>query len=186
MVNFVCIRITGLLTVLMLVACQTGPIDPETSTYYNTPVGSTLSVHTPLSIPPGTATIHIQAGEVRAYRDINRYYPHCSLEVKTLVQDSDQVVQPDVFTIQRSYFDELIGAARSPFMQARRISDVDGGPTYIEMQRVMFLHSDRQPEVLRMICRHWAVGPMYDQMTIAEMRQTLGKLISLQLLSKTI
>lgn len=180
-------RTAGLLAALLLGACQSGPVDPETTTYYSIPTGSTITLHAPVSIPAGTATIYTQAGEVRVYRDINRSHAHCSLEVKTLVQDSAQVIQPDVFTIHRSYLHEYSHAPAAPFMPVRRTArDDDGGGMLLQMQRVMYLRSTRQPDVFRLICQQWAFTPDYEHVTVAEVRQALGKLMTLKLANETI
>jgi len=177
---------TGLLAGLLLGACQSSPVDPETSLTYNIPSGSTVTLHARISIPAGSATIYIQGGEVKPFRDIRRYHAHCSLEVKTL-HDSVQVIKPDVFTIHRSYFNEYSAAPATPFLHTRRIAqdDSDGG-MLIQMQRVMYLRSTQQPDVFRLTCLQWAYTPDYEHLSVAEVRQALGKLMTLQLATETI
>ena len=171
---------------LLLGACQSGPVNKETSLTYNIPAGSTVTLHAPISIPAGSATIYIQGGEVKPFRDIRRYHAHCSLEVKTL-HESVQVIKPDVFTIHRSYFNEYSAAPATPFVHTRRIArdDSDGG-MLLQMQRVMYLHSTQQPDVFRLTCLQWAYTPDYEHLSVAEVRQALGKLMTLQLATDTI
>jgi len=157
-------------------ACATGPVDPENSPLYNIPTGTTLVLHTELIIPADKAAVFIQNGEVKSYRDIDKYYPHCKFEVRTIKQDN-QTIQPDTFIIQRSTTEEVVKNTYSLFRQVSM--DGGDGPAFIEMNRLMYLASEQQPDVYRLTCGIWAISPHYDQLTLSEIRRTLGKLISL-------
>jgi len=177
------VKITLFIAIAMAItACANGPVDPEHSTIYSIPAGSSLVLNREITIPAEYLSVFIQNGYVKNFRDIDKYYPYCKFEVRTR-QGRDTVIRPDTFIIHRYTTDEIIVQGHSsPF---RRIAeDGGGGPSFIEMFRVMYLHSELQPDVLRVACGHRAVSPNYDHLTIAEVRKTLGDLMSLNLIQK--
>lgn len=158
------------------VACSTGPVDPEHSPYYAIPTGSSLVLQQEVVIPANKAAIYIQYGEVKTYKEIDKYYPHCKFEVRT-IREQNQTVKADTFIVTRTATDEtIVRRQNSPF----RYVDIDGGGiSFIEMFRIMYLHSDQQPDVLRLSCGHRAVSPHYEHLTVSEVRKALGGLMTL-------
>ena len=163
----------------LTLACAVGPQDPEHSPYYKIPVASSLVLHRDLSIPANQAAVFIQNGEVKNFKDIDKYYPYCKFEVRTIMQNN-QTIKADTFIIHRSTTDETI--VQKPQSVFRRVSmdDGGGGPSFIEMFRIMYLRSEQQPDVLRLSCGHRAISPNYDHLTVSEVRQALGKLMTLK------
>ena len=162
---------------MQLVACATGPVDPENSPFYNIPVGTSVVLHQALTIPADKAAVFIQNGEVKTFRDIDKYYPHCKFEVST-IKESNQTIQPDTFIIHKSTTDEHVQLNQSMF---RHVSLNGGdGPPFIEMYRLMYLRSEKQPDVFRLSCGIWAISPNYYQLTVKEVRHALGKLMTLK------
>ena len=158
-------------------ACATGPQDPEHSPYYKIPVASSLVLHNDIIIPADKAAVFIQNGEVKTFRDIDKYYPYCKFEIRT-IKETNQIIKADTFIIHRSTTDETI--VQKPQSMFRRVSeDGGGGPSFIEMFRVMYLRSEQQPDVLRLSCGHRAISPHYVHLTVSEVRKALGKLMTL-------
>ena len=166
---------------MLMVACSTAPVDAENSPFYNIPVGTSVVLHQALTIPADKAAVFIQNGEVKSFRDIDKYYPHCKFEVSTIKQ-TKQIIQPDTFIIQKSTTEEHVKVQQSMFRHVAM--DGGDGPAFIEMYRHMYLRSEQQPDVLRLSCGIWAISPNYYQLTLKEMRHTLGNLISLNEVGK--
>ena len=135
----------------LVAACTTGPIDPETSPYYHIPAGTTLVLHDTLTIPANLAAVFIQDGQVKPYRNIDKYYPHCKFEMYTIEQE-DRTIRPDTFVIQRSSMEESVQNRQSRFQYTSLASMYYGGdgPVFIEMNRLMYLQSELQPDVYRL------------------------------------
>lgn len=167
----------------LIAACTTGPVDRETSPDYHIPAGTTLVLHDPLTIPANLAAVFIQDGQVKLYRNIDKYYPHCKFEVYT-IKPEDRTIRPDTFVIQRSTMEESVQNRQSRFQYASLASLYFGGdgPVFIEMNRLMYLQSELQPDVFRLTCKIWATAPNYNQLTLNQVRHALGDLISLHLI----
>ena len=166
---------------MLIVACSSAPVDAENSPFYNIPVGTSVVLHQALTIPADKAAVFIQNGEVKKFRDIDKYYPHCKFEVSTIKQ-TNQTIQPDTFIIHKSTTDEQVQVNQSMF---RHVALNGGdGPPFIEMYRLMYLRSEQQPDVFRLSCGIWAISPNYYQLTLKEMRHTLGNLITLNEVGK--
>ncbi|HEY5602814.1 MAG TPA: hypothetical protein VIM41_06870 [Gammaproteobacteria bacterium] len=171
----------AILTVSLLIgACSNMPVDPENSSQFKIATGSTVTLHEPVTIPADTTTVYIQKGVIKTYFKIKYYHPHCALEIKAR-KDDDLIIQPGEFTIYRSYFNEVMGSQDSGFLPSGKFLYTGGGMAIMQMQRVMYLRSAEQPDVFRLTCTQWALSTDYSHLKIAEVRQALGALMSLQL-----
>lgn len=180
-----------LVLVLVISACQTTAYQgDETSPFYLVPVGSRLVLNRALTVPANDAGVYIQNGEVaRSFWGVKSHYPYCALDMrKRLV--AAQTVQPDEFTITR-VSQETVYSVRADFTRLARLSFVHvadteqgDGASYQIYATVMTLHSERQPDVMRLTCAQWQYPPLQQHVTIAEMRKTLGDLFTLRLPTK--
>ncbi|NNG14194.1 MAG: hypothetical protein HKM22_03455 [Gammaproteobacteria bacterium] len=59
--------------------------------------------------------------------------------------------------------------------------DFRGGAPNENYMTVLYLHSDRQPDVFRMTCQHWEAPSDAQHLTIKQIRQALGDLFTLKL-----
>jgi len=79
-------------SMLALAACSSAVKDPD-SYLYSIPVGSTLILNKEITIPANRARRYFQNGKAVCKKDIDIYYPHCSLLMNTLV-DYERVIKP--------------------------------------------------------------------------------------------
>ena len=177
---------------LSLAACQTPAQRGPDSPYYKVPVGSTLTLHQPVTIAAHTAGVFIQGGEVIGHKQlnpVNQYYVYCRLEVND-VRDTSQTVSPDEFTVQRvgSRREDVsraypMYASRGPVMDVGVSGggDEDAGPGMENWSVDLYLHSPRQPQVRRLACQHWVYNYEAEYPTVAEIKKTLGKVMTLKL-----
>ena len=122
------------------------------SQFYEIRPGSKLILHRVLESPPGKARVTFGAGY---------YEGNCEFEVRTL---GPGVVQPDTFTVIRAWRDR------------EWISQ----PNIMRFYRVLRLQSERQPDVLQLICQDWD-GPLLGRdISVPEMRTALGDTFSLE------
>jgi hypothetical protein len=163
------------LALLVLISCQPAVAGDETSPYYKVPVGSTLTLHQPLTIQPNHASVHMQDGILMPASRIDNYYPSCEFEVNTLAKEHT-LIRPDTFTITKvvqehdfTTDDSVISTFNS------------GGDSAVDYMTVLYLKSSRQPDVLRMTCTHWDEPIDAEYLSINEMRKAMGKIFTLNI-----
>jgi hypothetical protein len=154
---------------------------PETP-YYRFPADSRLVLNHALEIPANWATARLQEGRVVAFGHVQEQEPHCVFEINT-VSVEPQRVEPDTFAITRVQRSMSTIAARAGFVRAAFAFD-DGSPTQMFYKTIFTLQSERQPGVLRMTCQsdQFAAGiGIPRHLTVAEIRQALGNIFTLEL-----
>ncbi|MEW6133756.1 MAG: hypothetical protein AB1591_11445 [Pseudomonadota bacterium] len=167
---------------LLLWACDTphsyGPHTP----YYRFPPGVRLALNQPLEIPANWATARLQHGRPVPFGHVQEQEPHCIFEIDT-VRAVPQRVEADVFAVTsvRRSVSELAGGAG--FFVRSALAD-DDAPAPIYFKTTFMLRSEKQPGVLRMVCQ---AGPYSDDiarhrhLTVAEIREALGRMFTLEL-----
>ncbi len=131
--------------VILVTACQTGGRPMES--YPTAAPLHEIELLQEIFIPPNAARAFFQNGVQVPKKD--RYEPHCEFEIST-VSEQSQRVAPDTFTIAR--------------VTRRRVSDEDAGiPIRIGVfgsqdifhETHLWLNSESQPGVRKLICRSW-------------------------------
>ena len=139
--------------VALLAGCQTVATNNPATIYFKIPTGSKLILNKELAIPAGTAHIMLQHGE--AASAAGEYYVNCRFEVRDL---GPRVIQPDTFLITR------YGSQREWVNQ----------PSIMRFYKVFHLKSERQPDIMPMICQYWDYPLMGRPVTIQEIQEALG------------
>jgi hypothetical protein len=170
---------------LALAGCAIPVAPDENSPYYLVPVGSTLKLNQPVDIHAHRARAYIQGGRVLSFPEVKLYYPHCTLEIRTL-KDTVQTVQPGTFTIRKVVQNLNDGVSSGQRQLAhggiRLVSGSDGGLPILMYATHLYLYSGEQPDVLRLTCQQMnETNSRAVHVTIREMRTTLGSLINLTL-----
>jgi hypothetical protein len=169
-----------IMIVLFASGCQTPVARDETSPLFVVPVGSTLTLHRPLRIPPNDAGVYIQYGRVLAYNQVDAYYAHCDFEVRTR-RAVAQTVRPDTFGITRVVQDTSLVDSGTKQLAAGAKFRPYGDIAHLVYATEMYLRSASQPDVLRLTCAHREPPEEGDHLSIAQIRQALGELMSLQI-----
>jgi len=168
---------------LILTACSSGPY-PVTSPYYQIPAGSKLVLNEELTIPPNNGRVYIQNGNVITPKEKNQYYPHCWF-LSWKVPDTAQQIKPDTFYIVATRKSENVVRADTPLRlaSALAVSGLLGNAsiTSIEFTTEMWLQSEKQPDIRRLICSHWENPEDGRHLTVAEMQKTLGNIAEIQI-----
>jgi hypothetical protein len=179
--------IPHILIMVFLAGCvwqhEFGPESP----HYLPPVGSQLAVIKPIAIRANKASAWLQDGEIRAHKEIDSYYPNCKFELNTVI-NVNRTIEPGSFAIIHVYQEEqsmvrptirLAASFRLGVGIGGILAGGDGGPSPIPYATVFNLHSDAQPDVLRMTCMHWEDPTDARFLTLSEIRQALGDYISI-------
>ena len=113
----------------------------------------------PLDIPSGMAHIFLQKGQLSS--GVDNYTVSCSFEVRNLGPKS---VRPDTFLITDS------SDAQEWVSQ----------PDIMRFYKVLRLKSERQPDVLKMVCQDWDGPLLGESITVDEIKQAVGSYISFE------
>lgn len=167
------------ISLVILTACQSWHDPSENSPFYPIAVGSRLILKQPLSIPADRASVYIQRGRIVPYNGRDTYYANCQFELNTL-KPFAQTVDPDEFTVSKVTQYIRLNHLYEP---GRMYAQIGGkGDVSSKLYAWMiYLRSSRQPDVLRMTCGRWDYPGAARQLTIQEIRNTLGDLFTLQL-----
>ena len=133
-------------------------------------MGSLLILNKDVTIPANHARVIIQNGRILSRRDVDQYYPFCEFEILTL-SESDQVIHPDQFKIHK--LDKRMDTSSQPVMYAS-LADSQFDRPLIAYNTVMYLSSDKQPDVYRMSCMYWTDDSMATHLTQNQINATLG------------
>ena len=168
---------TLLVVALLLSACQstTGYRYPTGPT--PVPVLTTVTLNQEVHIRPDYASVYIQSGQVRLTNTAAEYHPHCILELRTL-SPTTRTLQPDTFTvtgIRRERFMTRLGG-----LMLAQATAFGGDYNPVMSTTVISLHSDRQPDVLRLSCQQLDEPFRAHHVSMAEMQQALGDVMTLR------
>jgi hypothetical protein len=145
---------------LLLAACGPLSIRNEATREYVPLRDASLELHRDVVVPPGRARVFFQDGV--AQPAINEYRPHCELTVSHLA-DQPQTIHADRFTVERVTADNLrvvasgdvVVAVMADFQLASGAGGGDGGGNgegRLMKIYTLYLNSDRQPDVLSLVC----------------------------------
>jgi len=174
------IAVSGLL--LLLLGCAQPTIETGDQDTSLPSVSDQIKLDWELEIRPDNTRVFFQRGQVVAKRELDHYHPSCDLEVRTLNPEV-QHVKKDLFTVTRVVFSQesivLWDGVRMAGLGWGGGLWREGGHSIYRFIR-MELHSDVQPDVLRLTCRgayedyHRASYP-----SPVEIRIALGGIITL-------
>ena len=162
----------------LLAGCQSAPVKDIHSPFYAPPVGSILQLHTPIDMPANELSVIIQYGKIQPSSwQLDQYAPHCDFELRDRHGSSPRV-EPDRFVITR-----VIQDTENVLLTPLQLAGLgaNGAPPLEEYQVIMYLHSDKQPNVFRMTCKHWSDPNDAEHLSIVKIREALGKMFSLVL-----
>lgn len=175
------------LLVAGLAACGTTAEYGPDSPYHRYPEGTRLILNQVLEIPPESASVRLQYGRVVPRNGVQEHDPHCIFEIQTVRQIA-QRIEPDVFQVirvQRSVWMSSLMPAGPVYALHVGLGGQGSGPALIFYQTEFRLRSERQPVVRALTCQSnqnaAGIFPNMRHLTVPEIRQALGTLLSLEL-----
>lgn len=169
------IRVALLSLLTLLTACASTAVT-ETPMDRNQLSGSKFRLTQSLTIPGGSAGVTLQFGEPVKPNDINRYYPHCRLEVND-VRATPQTVMPDEFDVRRMVQIEQT-VERAGLQRVSRLYSASS-VSFVVFRTILDLNSARQPQVRTLTCQHWDSPASGQHLSLNQIQQALGKVIVL-------
>ena len=167
--------LSGLIT---LTACSSDPVKDPDSYLYSVPVGSKLTLNKEITIPANLARRYFQNGRVILKKEVDIYYPHCSILMNTLV-DYDRVIKPTVFEIYKVE-DEHDYVQRPVYVASRLLGNIDG-PIIIGYASLYYLRSVDASDVRSLECAQWNDPVDVEYLSINEIKKSLSEYFSLQI-----
>lgn len=179
---------------ILLAGCTPIGVTDVSSSHYRLPAGTTVVVRQSITIPPGTAHVTLQDGQVVAIDRLRRYEPFCELEVNDVLE-SEQQVRPGRFAATRIIRRQELGAQPQPVrltantVTANEINAASAPwilaalDDALRLNQVHFrLQSAVQPNVRELRCAGgWAFTSNVAYPTLAEMNRALGALVSIEI-----
>ena len=171
------IFLLALLLIITASACQGIQSRDEHSPYYQPGPGSLLILNTAVEIPPNQASIYLQYGKVVREKDIQVREANCKFEVRDVLPVA-QTIQNDTFVIQRVQLQNQF-VAYDRVIVASAMEAQFGSPVAEVYTTTYYLKSEKQPQVLYLTCQHWEVVGDGNHLSIEEIRQALGVMMTL-------
>lgn len=178
---------------LILSACSQWQVTDPSSPYFMPLPGSKVIVHQRLEVPPGSTRVFFQHGKLIPHRSIFEYDINCELEISKLA-DTVRYIEPGTYTVTRTrrQYESIIQnqIQEKPVLLAAlniqtagisaSIGDSGGPSMQFEIIRLR-LQGEENTLLRELSCRGALADPADMQMpTIAEMRQALGKYVSIE------
>lgn len=183
--------------VSFMAACASGPY-PITSPYYQIPAGSHVEVTRALTIPPESARVYFQHGNVISPSEKDNYQPNCWF-LSWKVLEAAQTILPDTFLIKGSQKSQDFVHHLANIKYASRSGQVniDVGvgiavgngmnflagdrPVAAEFTTTLQIHSDKQPDIRQLACSHWDDPSSGKDLTVEQMQQALGSYVAIKI-----
>jgi hypothetical protein len=173
----------------LLAACGPVLIRNEARREYVPLQNAVFELHRDVDVPPERARVFFQRGQVEP--TANEYHPHCELTVRNLA-DRPQTIHADRFLVTHVSTDIVHVVTSGDVVVAVNVDiqlssggggDSGGDGEGRQMKAyILYLHSDRQPDVLSLVC-----GGAFDiparaaRPSLQEIAHTLGDYATLVL-----
>ena len=157
---------------LSIAACQTPNIADDNATVSLTPAIATVTLNKEFPIRPDRTNEYIQNGEITLFEHISEYDPFCKLELRNLAEVA-RVIQPDTFTVSRIYQETEFAGFRKMILAG------DGSSGLIMSTTYLYLQSEKQPGIFRLSCMRLDMSFYARHVSVNEMRDTLGSMLTL-------
>ena len=168
-------------TIMFLtIACEQTVVKNLNSQFYSVKADSTLALNEKIVIQANTARTFFQNGKVVKEKDLNIYYPHCSITVNTIT-DHNRDIKPTTFTIYKVEDQEEHAQLHVLYASRGAIGNNDG-PSIIGQASYYYLKSLDEPDVRTLECVQW--GDPYDvrYVSINDIRSVIGHIFTLTLI----
>lgn len=153
------------------------------------PVGSRIQLHDVLTFERGFSRSFIQYGQAKTFAQIEEREPYCLFyryEPPQALQ-TVRTVQPDVFSVTRSFQTKFLASLQSTRVAASLIIPGllnDDGQRETYLSSVMKITSDKQPEIREFKCSVFDDPYEENHVSVTQIRQVLGDLATIQIMNE--
>jgi hypothetical protein len=180
-------RLILLIFVVSLAACQSLYSPPYSkggqpnfdSAYFEVPVDSKLTLNRDVTIPPHKKNVFFQFGKALPFQDVNQYREYCALTVFAK-KKVPQTIKPDTFHVSKVSRQYLFSLAQAN-VDVAQVLNGDDGDTWQVLATVMEIQSDKQQDVINLLCAAWGLPQDISRVTVNGIRAALGDIATLQL-----
>jgi len=165
--------------ILIVNSCATEIAIAHDSYKYSVPVCSTLILNQKITIASDLGRTYCQYGKELKKKDIDIYYPHCSITTHKIVSH-DRVIYPDSFEIYRVRNEEEL-AQREVYYASTFFMDRDYGSTITGLSSYYYLRSKSNQDIRTLECLKWDSPGDNEYLSINEVKIALGDIFTLQL-----
>ena len=152
---------------------------------YQIPEASVIELTQDLTIRPRHTRVFIQDGEAWNYGQVDKHYPFCNFEVQERSVDKPQTIRADRFTVIRV----VEGNTKVVSTQEIRFADTTMRNRFRDwviwkdgagINRFIhhWLHSERQPNVMRLTC-YGGTNTIHEAQlpTLSDIKRQLGNIV---------
>ena len=164
---------------LLTLSCVQHAIKNEQSYTYSITVGSTLILNQKINIGADLGRTFFQRGKITAEKDINIYYPHCSITVNT-IRSHEHTISPTKFEIIKVINGEEYAQGYMLFAD-NNVKLASDGPLISGLVSYYYLQSSDEPDVRTLECIQWDSLYENNYLSISEIRKSFGSIFTLQL-----
>ena len=145
---------------------------------YSIPRG-TIFINQDLPIKPNEVSVWIQFGKIVDRRNIKKRYPNCHFELFTLKPTNRSIYKDNVQIIKFVHNTDYVAASNIMLASLVQISS-DGNPMVEIFTTNIYLISEMQPDLYRLVCEHWEDPSTGIFLTMQQIRETLGGIATIQ------
>jgi len=168
-----------IICLLSILSCSLEVVKDEKSYAYSINIGSKFVLNQKIEIKPNLGRTFMQYGKIKNEKDIDIYYPHCSITVNS-IQEQAQIISPTTFEIIKIVDDEEYAQNRLLFASTN-LKLVSDGPLITGLVSYYYLKSADEPDVRSLECTQWDSLYENNYLSISEVRQALGDVFTLEL-----
>lgn len=175
----------ALLLILMLAvsSCQTVDVRDADSPFYSVAAGATLTLNQDLIFYRNKIRKYIQYTEIVSYSDLETSNAYCQFELFEK-KPVTQTIKADTFIVERSSYEEVRKQTR-PLIYASLDSAsfirTEAPLSYVEYSVFLYLSSDTQKNVFRLVCINWDDAHTGEYLTVNEINGILGPIMTLDI-----
>jgi len=155
------------------------PAKNENSYTYSIKAGSVITLNKEITVAANLGRTFFQYGNVITEKNLNIYYPHCSITVNT-ISDVNRIISPTTFNIVKVIDDEEYAQGYMLFAD-NSLNLALGGAIISGLVSYYYLQSVDAPDVRTLECIQWDSLYENNYLSISEIRKSLGDIFTLTL-----
>lgn len=146
---------------------------------YSIAAGSKISINQDLTVPPEAVSVWLQFGKIADRRNIRVRYPNCRFELYTRKPGEQTILKDEVTITKFVHSNDYVSNNNNTFASLADFSD-SGGPMAEIYTTEIYLKSEKQPDLYRLLCEHWEDPSSGVFLTMDQIREALGDIATIE------